>query len=462
VKRRPRERSQSHSVQRPDSGVIANPAPEPGPPKLWKIRWAVTVATVTALAGLTGLTWLAWLLLHSPKLPRPGTISLHDTVGVLQLVFASVAGAGALVALVVAYRRQKVSESASELDRYRAGLDRTRVFNERFTTSAAQLGDDNPAICLAGVQAMAGLADDWEENRQTCIDVLCAYLRMPYKSDPGDQAPVEDQLRFRAFREVRHSLIRVVRHHLIDSAKVSWRGLNFDFTGVVFDGGYLAQVDFFGGSSNGYVSFEQAQFCGPVSFDGARFRGGTVSFTDAVFSSGDINFRGADFAGGLVSFRAQFSGSTVNFSGANFSGSQVDFRGADFSAGNVSFSYARFSGSDIDFIAAIFSGSKIEFTDAEFSSGKISFSSELDVELWERTGEVERATFSGSDFDFSGAGFKGTEVDFTDADFSSGRLDFMSVSDWSHPPDFSRNPPAMVQLPDEQRLRASQEKRIIL
>jgi hypothetical protein len=23
---------------------------------------------------------------------------------------------------------------------------------------------------------MAGVADDWEANRQTCVDVLCAYL----------------------------------------------------------------------------------------------------------------------------------------------------------------------------------------------------------------------------------------------------------------------------------------------
>ena len=43
----------------------------------------------------------------------PGEMSnlLHDTVGVLQLVFASVAGAGALVALIVAYRRQRVAET---------------------------------------------------------------------------------------------------------------------------------------------------------------------------------------------------------------------------------------------------------------------------------------------------------------------------------------------------------------
>ena len=84
--------------------------------------------------GLAALTWLAWALLHHPKIPHPGVISLHDTVGVLQLVFASVAGAGALVALIVAYRRQKVAEADS-------AHDRTRVFNERFTAIAAQLGD---------------------------------------------------------------------------------------------------------------------------------------------------------------------------------------------------------------------------------------------------------------------------------------------------------------------------------
>jgi hypothetical protein len=54
-----------------------------------------------------------------------------------------------------------------------------RLFNERFTTAAGQLGSETPAVRLAGVYAMAGLADDWTDQRQTCIDVLCAYLRLP-------------------------------------------------------------------------------------------------------------------------------------------------------------------------------------------------------------------------------------------------------------------------------------------
>jgi hypothetical protein len=46
-------------------------------------------------------------LLHHPKQPRSSTVSLHDLVGALKLVFASVAGAGALVALVTVYQRQR-------------------------------------------------------------------------------------------------------------------------------------------------------------------------------------------------------------------------------------------------------------------------------------------------------------------------------------------------------------------
>ena len=101
-----------------------------------------------------------------------------------------------------------------QLDRT-LGEQRTRTLNERFATAAEQLGSDKPAaVRLAGVYAMAGLADDWEENRQTCVDVLCAYLRMPYEPDPGQDAPEPQRLDFQALREVRHTVIRVITAHL--------------------------------------------------------------------------------------------------------------------------------------------------------------------------------------------------------------------------------------------------------
>src|SRR5215831_14210978 len=74
---------------------------------------------------------------------------------------------------------------------------RTRTLNERFATAAGQLGSDKPAaVRLAGVYAMAGLADDWPENRQTCVDVLCAFLRVAYEPDPDWSGPVWERPAF--------------------------------------------------------------------------------------------------------------------------------------------------------------------------------------------------------------------------------------------------------------------------
>jgi Pentapeptide repeats (9 copies) len=195
---------------------------------------------------------------------------------------------------------------------------RTRTLNERFATAAGQLGDDKPpAVRLAGVYAMAGLADDWEENRQTCVDVLCGYLRMPYEPDPGQDAPGPERLEFRASREVRHTVIRVIAAHLRKDAAVSWQGLDFDFADVVFDGG---------------------------SFHRAEFSGGTVSFYDATFPGGTVYFGEATFSGGTVYFGdAWFSDGTVTFGGATFSGDRVTFHGAAFSGGMVTFGGAWFS-----------------------------------------------------------------------------------------------------------------------
>jgi hypothetical protein len=70
---------------------------------------------------------------------------------------------------------------------------------------------------------------------------------MPYEGDPGDLAPdaTTDQARehaatrhtYRALREVRHTVIRVIAAHLRDDAETSWQGHDLDFTEVVFDGG---------------------------------------------------------------------------------------------------------------------------------------------------------------------------------------------------------------------------------
>jgi uncharacterized protein YjbI with pentapeptide repeats len=330
-----------------------------------------------------------------------------------------------------------LAEQGKQLDRTLAE-QRTRTLNERFATAAEQLGSDKPAVRLAGVYAMAGLADDWEENRQTCVDVLCAYLRMPYEPDPGQDAPEPQRLAFQAIREVRHTVIRVITAHLKKDAAVSWHGLNFDFTGVVFDGGGFSHAQF----SSGTVNFRSAQFSsGTVDFRSAQFSGAVVNFGSAQFSGGTVDFRSAQFSFGSGQFSgavdfgdAQFSSGTVDFGQARFSGGEVRFNSAQFSGGTVNFRSARFTSSMFYFGGAQFSGGTVDFSSAQFSGGTVHFGD---------------AQFSGGTVDFGGAKFSGGEVYFNFAQFSGGKVDFSDAADWSFAPEFpwTDTPPSGVKLP---------------
>jgi uncharacterized protein YjbI with pentapeptide repeats len=418
---------------------------DPSQLRLLPIGWALAICFAAAVIGLTGLTLLAMALLHHPKLPTVSPISLHDLISVFQLVFASVAGAGALVALVMAYRRQRVAETATV-------HDRTRMLNERFTTIAGQLGDQNPAVRMAGVHGLAGLADDWPENRQTCVDILCAYLRLPYepKGQGDDGATVSDSLAFRNNRELRHTAIRVIAAHLQPGAIVSWQGLNLDFTYMAFDGGYFDGAVFSGGMVNfggatfadGNVSFDNALFCGGrVDFGGATFSGCTATFDNAVFSGGTVNFGGATFSGGTTRFRmARFSGSTFNFGGARISGGTVSFDDAAFSGGLVNFGGARISGGTVKFggaefssectvsFGASFSAGTVIFDDAAFDAGHVSFGGAV---FSGGTVSFDKVKFGGPRWggyvEFGGAVFSGGTVSFDNAQFSRGRVEFGST-----------------------------------
>jgi uncharacterized protein YjbI with pentapeptide repeats len=374
--------------------------------------------------------------------PEVTAAIIAASVGVLTLI-------GTLAAQIYGRRatsrdtQQALKEQGKQLDRTLAE-QRTRTLNERFATAAEQLGSDKPAVRLAGVYAMSGLADDWPENRQTCVDVLCAYLRLPYEPDPGDEASADKQLDFHGGSEDRHTVIRVITAHLKADAAVSWQGLNFDFTGAVFDGGDFTDAKFTGGKVNfadakftgSKVRFTRAEFSGgEVSFLGAVFSGSTVDFIGARFSGGKVFFTQAKFSGGEVNFRfAQFTGGTVDFTDAGFTGSEVSFGGIDFSGSRVSFIGAQFTGGTVDFSIAEFSGGEARFLGAKFSGGEVNF---------------RYAKFTGGTVDFARAEFTGGTVDFARAEFTGGTIDFSDARDWSFPPEFpwTDTPPSGVKLP---------------
>ena len=285
-----------------------------------------------------------------------------------------VAGVGGAVALVVAYRRQ------NDLEQGR--------FVERFGAAAAQLGSPDPAVRIAGVYAMAGVADESTtfSRRQQCIDVLCGYLRLPYDPDygsshhtelttatkrlPSESATqsVEQQHTQRRTirqndREVRQTIVRVIAAHARDHADIPWSDHDFDFNTVIFENADFQNTRFRGKNT----SFGGATFSGDTSFGGATFSGDTL-FGGATFS-GDTSFADATFSGELTLFgEVTFSGDTF-FRGATFS--LTSFNGATFS-GDTSFGGATFSG-DTSFGGATFSGERTSFARVTFSGETTSF-----------------------------------------------------------------------------------------
>lgn len=289
-----------------------------------------------------------WDLLGAQGLKPERRLTSSTLFDLVKLSFGVVAGAGALVALVVAYRRQRVDEDG-------ALRDATRLHTERFTTAVSQLGEASAAVRLGGVHALAGLANDapTRDLRQTCIDVLCAYLRLPYTGEADLPSGDADALHaYLALREVRHTVIRLIcdRLRLAPEHPHSWQGHDLDFTDVVFDGGNLSGAVF----SGGRVDFRGARFSdGMVDFGFARFLGGMVYFSGAEFTGGTVHFDHATFAGGTVPFiSAEFTGGAVHFDSAKFSGSRVLFDRAEFTSGTVTFDHARFSGGTVDFSSA--------------------------------------------------------------------------------------------------------------
>jgi hypothetical protein len=389
--------------------------------------WEQAVATVLVVGGVLVAGWVIWTLgpgarwwlVHVDGVPVAGEngVPADDKNALVSKELAAAldairgralaVGTGLLAAVAIyytasnaasarraanaAYRTAEITKAAQrrtfeltqlgqrqseEAQRRTHELTEHGQRTDRFTAAVAQLGDASPAIQLGGVHALAGLADHApdREFRQTCIDVLCAYLRLPYDPDPGD-TPAEDQdpaerarAAYRVIREVRHTIIRIIGNHLRDGATVSWQGYDLDFSDVVFDGG-----DFHSAAFTGRTSFVRARFVtGRVDFTGARFVTGRVDFAGARFEGGQVRFAHARFEGGWVGFAgARFEGGQVTFAVARFEGGQVTFDSARFEGGQVGFSFARFEGGWVGFAGARFEGGQVAFATARFKGGQV-------------------------------------------------------------------------------------------
>ncbi|MFJ8960308.1 pentapeptide repeat-containing protein [Lentzea sp. NPDC102401] len=287
------------------------------------IGWLLIAALVAAAAG-GGLLWL----LGWPQLPKQAAFSTTEMLDLLKIGLAVVAGFGGVVALAVNYRKQRVTEAAHAHSLNQEERERTKLFNERFKVAAELLGNDEVRLRIAGVSAMAGLADDWETQRQMCVDTLIDTLKLP--KDDHDA-------------EVANKIFRALRDRLGTPLRVGlWSPLNFDFSGLKFDEAdfsertFEGEVIFDGAEFTGqHTSFERTAFRNLLSCHGTRFTGTTANFSDALFTK-DAQFVGCSADDSTLDFRrAELKGRALYFYRSELKRTQLIWRDTTLNTGAV-------------------------------------------------------------------------------------------------------------------------------
>lgn len=444
--------------------------------------WMLVAAAAAATAIWVTTAWLLGVAEDAPAAERA-----KIRVDAVRTGLAAGAGAGAAVGLLLAFRRQHHQELATALNELDAAARREDAIERRITelynAAAEQLGSDKAPVRLTALYTLERLANDNVHHQQTIVNIICAYLRMPY-TPPATPGPEEEHRerahrhasRYRAARagqpapaelaippgpdpheehQVRLTAQRLLHAHLHKDADVHWDNISLDLTGATLTDFTLADChvhvgDFthasfightrFGGAAfYGIARFDQATFSGHAMFDQATFYG-PAWFRWVTFSGG-AGFNAATFSGWAMFDRATFSGS-AGFDAATFSGRAV-FGGAAFSA-NAAFDAATFSQHAM-FDKVIFS-EDVGFDMAAFSRGaRFGGATFSGVAMFDGATFSGRAVFGGATFSgrarFSGATFSRDAV-FDQATFDRGaRFDqatfggFVGLGAASFPPD---------------------------
>ena len=139
----------------------------------WSFVAALSVVIGVGLVVASGVGALLWLGLGRPAVAAHPPLAPADLLEIVRLALFVTGGLGGVMALVVAYRRQRVVEDANERAEEIESREHVKLRDERFAAAAALLGNSDSVVRLAGAYAFAGLADDWPEQRQACINMLC-------------------------------------------------------------------------------------------------------------------------------------------------------------------------------------------------------------------------------------------------------------------------------------------------
>ncbi|MFD9467188.1 pentapeptide repeat-containing protein [Streptomyces sp. NPDC060027] len=348
-------------------------------PQIRVISWRLVVCLFLVISGITAATTLFLVRETSSQTPDEAKIASVE-INAIRTGLSVGVGAGGAAALLLAARKQWLGER-SQLHQEEVAeteiMDATeRRITDLYGKAVDQLGSDIAPVRIGGIFALERLAQANPSHRQTIIDVVCAYLRMPFSIPSSVEASsvtthaLQTALANNEERQemqVRITAQDLLRRHLSNTSKSKgefWGGLRIDLTGATLitwnlsdcelEGGVFAHTRFIGttrftaSKSTGFMKFRGARFHGFADFKGFEFSG-PAKFEEVTFERA-CGFDQASFDLGARFDRSTFKGQ-ASFKLANFY-DRSNFDDAEFSS-EVNFAEADFA-SDVQFIRAIF------------------------------------------------------------------------------------------------------------
>src|SRR3954453_1652294 len=143
-------------------------------PKHWLWALAGVATVVLVLFVLWGGPWLFTLHPHKGLTAEQELKAKNDVRTTLVQAVAGLAVASGAIVTYRTFRHTRLEQDRA----YK--LNQSQQVTETYSKAVEQLGHDQAPVRLGALYSLVSLAQDNPPRRQTVVDVVCAYLRMPY------------------------------------------------------------------------------------------------------------------------------------------------------------------------------------------------------------------------------------------------------------------------------------------
>ncbi|UBF26689.1 pentapeptide repeat-containing protein [Kovacikia minuta CCNUW1] len=245
-----------------------------------KIGGAIAISAATALLIMIGIPTAEdvfgnWNNIEKQERAQAG-------VTLLQTIATSIGGIAVFWNIVLARRQMAIAHRQTELAQDQMEIIREQIINDRFSTAVEQLGNNQLAVRVGAIYALARLAKDSPRDHWTIMEMLAFFLR---EQCPCPEGSTGRRLPSHVPKDVQAAVLVLGQRNLELDPEESHLHLNHnDLRGVSFAKGDFRNAYFYDSNLSG------------ANFYGANLQGTNFFKADLSYA----NLKGCRLDGAIL------------------------------------------------------------------------------------------------------------------------------------------------------------------